>query len=800
MSSKKKTSETTTKKSLWSKLALIVNISIWVGFLLAWGILYLYVNGVSNNYNGYYGGMPSIEDLQNPNSEVASELYSADGKLLGKYFRSNRTPLSYREISPVVIDALMATEDIRYREHSGIDMRGSFSIPYYLLIKGKKKGASTVTQQLAKNLFETRNADYIGSLEAKTPKLGTLFHKTKEWILSVQLERMYSKDEIICMYLNTVSFGSNAFGLKVASQTFFGKDQKDLLPQEAAVLIGLLKAPTSFSPIINPEESLDRRNVVLSQMEKYKKISTEAYDTLVETKIKLSYSVENHNDGLAPYFRKIAAQRIRYWCKENGYDLYSDGLKIYTTIDTKLQSFAENALTTHMSYLQDKFYEHWEGRTPWTKERADGQGFTEYKEYLQVAIKRTESYRLLKNRFGQQKDSIEFYLNIKKPMTVFSYKGDVDTTMSSYDSLRYYKYFLHAGFASIEPRTGHIKAWVGGVDHKYFKYDHVIQGARQPGSTFKPIVYATILGETGNVYSPCYKVVDAPVTFVTGNPTSPTWTPENADGEYTGDTLTLRQAMARSVNSITAYMMKLMGDQTPQKVQQYAYNMGIRGPLEPVPAMCLGVLDVYLYDMIGAYATFANKGTHIKPMFITRIEDKDGNLIKEFYPEKRQVLSKELAYTMLYMLRGATEEEGGTGRGLYRYGVLKGDSEIGAKTGTTQNYSDGWFMGVTKDLVSGVWVGGEDRAIRFRSMQYGQGARMALPIWGEYMKEVYADSTNAYSPGPFEIPQRKNPNTGKMEDNKDLLYDCNNLHISLSDSTAQQTDGSDGLFTADEFE
>ena len=743
-----------------------ITLLIWIVFFAGWVFIYFLVNSIANNHNNYFGGIPTSEILENPESEVASELYSADGILLGKYYRSNRTPLYYSEISPVVLDALYATEDVRFFDHSGIDMKGTAAIPYYIF-KGDKRGSSTITQQLAKNLFNTRSEKtYQGSLVETFPKLRTPINKIKEWIVAVTLERTYSKTEIVSMYLNTVDFGSNSFGLKVAAKTFFGKDQKDLNVEEAAMLVGLLKAPTQFSPILNPDAALKRRNTVLDQMEKYHKISPKKNKELRKDSIDLQYAVENHNEGIAPYFRKVIGQEMRRWCKNNGYDLYADGLKVYTTIDSRLQKHAEEAVWQHMDTLQKLFDDHWKGRDPWTKEKEDGSGFTAYKNYLSVVIKRTDAYKSLKKKFPSDKDSVEYYLKLPKKMTVFGYDGAIDTLMSSYDSLKYYKRFLHSGFMSIDPHTGHIKAWVGGVSHRFFKYDHVRQGKRQPGSTFKPIVYATILGETGHVYSPCFDVVDAPVTFVTDDPKKPTWTPSNADGKYTGDTLTLRQAMARSVNSITAYMMKLMGDQTPQKVRDYAYKLGIEGPLEAVPAMCLGVFDVSVYELVGAYGTFVNNGFYVKPQFVLKIEDQHGNVVKEFIPEKRKVLSEKLAYTMLYMLRGATEEKGGTGQGLRKYGLLKHDEEnqIGAKTGTTQNYSDGWFVGVTKDLVSGAWVGGEDRAIRFRTLEYGQGSRMALPIWGLYMQKVYADTSLKITKGPFKKPKGLS---------SDLDFNCN---------------------------
>lgn len=775
MTSTENTIQTTNKSTkilrfLFLPTALKFILFIWLSFFVGWGVVYFYVLAVADNYNNLFGEMPSIEELQNPKTEIASEIYSADGVLLGKYYRSNRTPLSYDEISPTMLNALYATEDIRFFNHSGIDQKGTLSIPYYLL-KGKKKGASTITQQLAKNLFETRRKEeFIGSLSKG--KFKKVIDKTKEWILATRLENMYSKHEVVSMYLNTVFFGKNAYGLKVAAKTFFNKDQKDLNVEEAALLTGVLKGPSQFSPTLHPEAALGRRNTVLSQMAKYNKITITQKDSLIQDSIHLSLNEEDHNQGVAPYFRKVLGNYLRRWCKANNYDLYSDGLKVYTTLDSRLQKYGEEAAWDHMKYLQEKFFEHWKGRKPWVLKR--NKQFVEYKGFLDLAIKRTEAYRNLKKHYGDDTTSIQKALRKKRPITVFSYNGPIDTLFSTYDSLEYYKHFLHNGFVVMSPTTGDIKVWVGGVDHTYFKFDHVRQGKRQPGSTFKPIVYATILGETGNVYSPCYKVVDAPVTFVTDDPENPTWTPANAEGKYTGDTLSLRQAMARSVNSITAYMMKLMGKQTPAKVRDYAYQLGIEGPLEAVPAMCLGVFDVSIYELVGAYSTFVNEGYYTKPRFITHIKDKHGNVVKSFVPERTKVLSDELSYTMLYMLRGATEEKGGTGLGLYRYQLFGDENQIGGKTGTTQNHSDGWFMGVTKDLVAGAWVGGEDRSIHFRSLEYGQGARMSLPIYGKFMQKVYADSTLGITKGPFIMPKSLQKEVEKHNDKYLYEFDCNN--------------------------
>lgn len=739
---------TTNKKSnkkLFNWFPLSLTLLLWIAFFVGISTLKSYVNAVIENKDNAFGPLPTYESLENPKSEYSSVLFSADSVVLGQYYRSNRTEIEFEQISQNMLNALKATEDIRFYEHNGIDLKGSFAILYYLA-QGEKRGSSTISQQLAKNLFKTRKLDgtIVKNASGKKRSLYKIvIDKTKEWITAVRLERAYTKEEIITMYLNTVDFGSLSFGLQTAAKTFFGKDQKNLKVQEAAVLTGVLKAPTDYSPILNPEKSLSRRNDVLYQMYKYDYIDADERDSLKALPLGLSYKVENHADGTATYFRTECSKYLNWWCKQNGYDLWADGLRVYTTIDSRMQKHAEEAVSEHLTKYQEIFFEHWKGQNPWVQLDSNDK-FVEIPYFLEYKIKKTEYYKYLDKKYDGDSISIEKELNVKKPMTVFTWAGEKDTVFNHYDSLKYYKEFLHTGFMSMDPHTGEIKAWVGGINKKHFQYDHVRHGKRQPGSTFKPIVYATILGEIGQEYSPCYKVVDAPVTFFTGDTARPTWTPKNAEGVYSGDTLTLRQAMARSKNSITAYMMKIMGNQTPQMVKQYARRLGIQSHLEAVPAMCLGTFDVSVYEMVGAYSTFVNEGIYTKPRFIDRIEDRYGNVIKKFPRETKSAISEELAYVMTYMLRGATEETGGTGRGLYRYGLLGPNTEIGAKTGTTQSYSDAWFMGVTPDLVSGAWVGCEDRSVHFREIKYGQGSRMAMPIWALYMEKVYADTTLDY--------------------------------------------------------
>lgn len=719
---------------------------IWIAFVAALILLPLFIFSVSINLFNLYGEQPSLKSLENPKEELSSELYSADNVLLGKYFRENRSPVDYEDLSPNLINALIAVEDYRFERHSGIDLRGlARAVVFYLTPGAYAGGGSTLTQQLAKNLYQTRSERYEGLLH-NIPGLGKFIDKVKEWIVAVKLEKSYTKKEILQMYLNTVPYGSNAHGIKVAAETYFNTTPDSLNLQEAALLAGMVQAPSRHSPIYNYESAFHRRNVVLAQMTRYGMISEGTFDSLKVLPIELEYSVASHNRGLATYFRAVIGVFLRNWASEHGYDLYEGGLKIYTTIDSRLQKLAEEAVAEHMTVLQEKFNEHWEGRNPWIDEQG-----REIKNFLQNAAERTPRYQSLVERYGKGSDSIEIIMNKPVQMEVFSWKGEIDTVLSPMDSIKYYKHFLQAGFVAMDPHTGQIKAWVGGINHKYFKYDHVMQGKRQPGSTFKPILYAAAID---NGYSPCYEVYDTPVAFeATGD--HPAYKPMNATGEYSGERMTMRQGMAMSINSIAAFMIKKIG---PGTVVDYARRLGIESPLAPVPSLALGTSDVSILELVGAYSTFVNEGIYTKPFFITRIEDKNGNVLQEFPPRTREALSEETANLMVHMLKGTTEfnihgEKDGTAVGLYRYGLFTDDNEIGAKTGTTSNYSDGWFVGATKDLVAGVWVGGDDRSIHFRTLALGQGARMAMPIYGIFMEKVYADPSLDITKGPFKQPE-----------------------------------------------
>jgi penicillin-binding protein 1A len=725
------------KKKFYSKLTKYT----WYTFLGGTLLLIIFIFTVTINLFNLYGEFPSYEALENPEEEnnLASELYSADGELLGKYFRENRSQVDYDELSPDLVNALISTEDVRFRKHSGIDLVGVIRAIIGKLTFNFAGGGSTITQQLSENIFFNRSEHYKGLLH-EIPGLSIYIDKFKEWIVSVQLERDYTKEEILSMYLNTVDFGSNSFGIKVAAKTFFNKIPAELNVQESAMLVGLLQAPTRYSPVLNYDNSVHRRNVVLGQMMKYDFISENTFDSLKTQPIELEYKVEGHNEGLATYFRSVIGDFLRSWSEEHGFDLYSDGLKIYTTIDSRMQKHAEASVDTQMEKLQNRFNEHWGDRNPWIYENG-----REIKGFIESKAKVTPYYRNLVRKYSRDSDSVDYYMNKKRKTRVFTWKGSIDTLLSPIDSIKYYKKFLQTGFMAMDPHTGDIKAWVGGINHTYFKYDHVMQSRRQPGSTFKPIVYTAAID---NYFSPCYPVVDAPVTFSMPGQNPPTWTPSNADGKYTGRTFTLRQAMARSINSATAFIMKKIG---PQTVVEYAKKLGINGNnIQAVPSLALGGGgEVSVYEMVGAYATFVNQGTYIEPRYITRIEDKNGN-IWTIPTKTREALSKETAFLMLHMLMGTTQEAGGTALGLdYE---LRHSMEIGAKTGTTQNGSDGWFMGITKDLAAGAWVGGDDRSIRFRSWYEGQGARTAMPIWEDFMKRVYNDEDLNYEGGSFSRP------------------------------------------------
>jgi penicillin-binding protein 1A len=671
---------------------------------------------------GLFGELPSFRDLENPKSNLATEVISSDGNILGTYFIQNRSNAKYKDLSPNLVNALIATEDVRFYKHSGVDLKGTFAIIFYSAI-GKKRGSSTITQQLAKNLFPRKKQNIFN--------IGII--KLKEWLTAIKIERNYTKEEIITMYFNTVDFGSNSYGIKAAAKTYFSKTPDKLSIDESALLVGILKGTTVFSPIKNPERAIKRRNVVLEQMEKYGFISEAQLTENTSKELNLQFQSPDHNQGLATYFREYVRQEVTAWCKENKkadgetYDIYRDGLKIYTTIDSRMQAYAEAAVKEHLTYLQAEFYKHWKGKTPWG----------ENTDIISTSMRRSDRYQQLKED-GIAESEIKKIFDTPIKMTLFSWAGDIDTTLSPIDSIKYYKWYLRSSFMSMDPHNGAIKAWVGGPNYEYFKYDQVKMGKRQVGSTFKPFVYTVAMD---NGWSPCYEAPNLPIVFEDFD----NWSPKNSDGKQ-GGMMTLRNGLANSVNLITAFMMKQVG---PQAVVNVAKKMGITSDIPAYPSICLGTADVSLYEMVGAYSTYANKGVWTEPVYISRIEDKNGNVLYEKIPRKVDALSEQTAYLMLYMLRGVIDK--GTGLRLrgprYRF-----TNPIAGKTGTTQENSDGWFIGITPDLVSGVWTGAEDRSVHFRSTNLGEGANTALPIWALYMKKVYADATLKISKGDFTPP------------------------------------------------
>ncbi|WP_245327444.1 transglycosylase domain-containing protein [Hymenobacter fodinae] len=726
----------------------ILSRTMWGFFVVGLGIFLLYPILVSMNFLFLFGKSPSLEELENPKVEQPSEVYTADGVLMGRYFRENRSPVPLNQMSPWLTKALIATEDVRYYDHSGIDPT-AIARAVVGVVRGGSGGGSTITQQLAKNLYRTRREENTGGL-GHIPVLNTIISKTKEWLTSVELERRYTKEEILRLYLNTVDYGSSSFGIKVAAKTFFSTSPDSLQPEQAAMLIGAVNAPTAYNARFHPEAAMRRRNLVLTRMGQAGFLTGAQVQEYQARPLGLRYQVEKHVDGPENYFRGAISQQVAAWCKENGYDMYRDGLKIYTTLDSRMQTYAEEAVHERMKTLQRQFDNFWRnrGQNPWVDEKGN-----EIPDFIETQIKRTEQYKELAERYKGRPELLEEALHRKRKIAVFTWKGDgVDSlNLSLLDSLAYYKHFLHAGMMTMDPFTGHIKAWVGGLDYKFFQYDHVKQGKRQAGSTFKPFVYLTALD---NGYTPCDRIRDQRVTInyvENGQPME--WQPDNVTREYTGINMTLRHAMARSVNSVTAQLTEKVGW---DNVVKYAHKVGIRSNLLAVPSIGLGSGgDVSVYEMVNAYSTFVNQGFRPEPMLITRIEDQNGNVIKQFDPQQQRVLPTETAWLMVYMLRGGMEEPGGTSQALWDYELWKKNNQIGGKTGTTSNYSDGWYMGITKDLVTGVWVGGEDRSIHFQGSQQGEGGRMALPIFGKYMEKVYRDPDLGITMGPFPQPTVK---------------------------------------------
>jgi penicillin-binding protein 1A len=713
---------------------------------LSFVVIYYFV--IQTNFLWLTGSMPSIDDLQNPKLSVASTIVSMDGEIIGNFYAENRIPVDSSEISPWMFKALIATEDARFNEHSGIDLRSLGGVVLGILKGGDRGGGSTISQQLAKNLYNTRRKEMRG-LFYHIPGVKTIIYKSKEWFTAVSLERRYTKGEIATMYLNTVDFGSNTFGIKTAARKYFNKEPIDLQPDEAAILVGTLKATTFYNPIRNPENAVRRRNTVLQLMQTHEYLTEAEKEKFKNLPLKLNVAEDKTEGSNENYFKSEIVKLVNEWAKSEDMDVdvYRDGLRIYTTIDARMQDYAVAGLNKHMEMLQKQFNSEWGKENPWRYQNGEEIG-----GYIDTVAKRTTYYKKLADKYDNNTDSVKKYMNVPMKMKVFSYKGTQNVLMSHMDSIRYYKKFLQSGMVAMDPYNGFIKAWVGGIDFEHFQYDHVKQARRQPGSTFKPILYTAAIDGSSDM-SPCDKIRDEPVkTSWIENGEEKTWEPRNANGSFSYANMTLRSALARSVNSVAVQLTLKVGSQA---VVDYAKKLGITSPLESVGSIGLGTSDASLYELVAAYAPFVNEGRYTKPMLIYKIEDKNGKVLVEFESETRQVIRPESAFLMQFMLRGNVEEAGGTGRRMFNYGsVFKNNGQLGGKTGTTSNNSDAWYIGFTKDLVCGSWVGGDDRSIHFRSSM-GEGSKSALPIVGLFLDKVYSDKQLTYRSGPFLKPTEK---------------------------------------------
>ncbi len=727
---------------------------------------------------GLLGSMPSFEDLENPNSSLATEIISADGVTIGKFYNENRTSIKYSDLPKHLVDALVATEDERFYQHSGIDGRRTLGAAVKL---GSDGGASTLTQQLAKLLFHGEGSRFLPL---------RIIQKAKEWIIAIRLEKQYTKQEIIAMYFNKADFVNTAVGIRSAAKVYFGKEPKQLTIDESAMLVGMLTNPSLFNPVRRAEKVKTRRNIVLKQMVKNGVLDEAQKEILSKKPIKLKFQPESHTDGIATYFREYLRDFMKTWVKENkkadgsDYDIYRDGLKIYTTIDSRMQTFAEEAVQAHMKNLQEEFFNEQKTNknAPFVKLSDE-----ETENLMSRARKASERWRVMKEQDKSEEDIIKSF-NVKTKMSVFTWKGETDTIMTPNDSIRYYKSFLQTGVMSMEPQTGHVKVWVGGINYKHFQYDHVGQGARQVGSTFKPFVYATAIEQLG--MSPCDTIIDSPFTIPKGrHNVTETWTPSNSNHEYRG-MVTLKKALALSINTVSAKLIDKVG---PDAVVALTHKLGVKSDIPSQPSIALGAVEITVEDMVAAYSTFANQGIYIKPQVIDRIEDKNGVVLYKTVPDSHDVLNKDIAYAVVKLLEGVTESGSGarlrTEGGGNGYNRVTGypyafRNPIAGKTGTSQNQSDAWFVGMVPNLATGVWVGNEDRSAHFKGITYGQGATAALPVWGMFMKKCYGDPTLTVSREAFERPK-----------NLSIKVDC---YQAVKDTT--QTDVPEEEQNTDEFE
>lgn len=728
---------------------------------------FLYLGAVDINLLWLFGKSPGFSAIKEAVTSEASEIYSDDGVLIGKYFNENRTPVEYEDVNPAFWKALIDTEDERFYKHHGIDYTGLVGAVKDAVLHHDARGASTITQQLAKNMFRMRT-NYSTGLLGKLPGVRMLIVKSKEWIIATKLEMTHSKKEILTMYANTVDFGSNAFGIKTAAKTYFNCSPKELTAEQAAVLVGMLKATTYYNPIANPKNSLRRRNIVLSNMVRHGDLTRAEYDSISQIDIELKYSVESNYDGTALYFREAVADELRKWCNDNDYDLYTSGLKIYTTIDSRMQKYAEEAAIKQMKQVQRNFNNHWGNQEPWQDERHNV-----IPGFIEGIAKRQPVYKYLLARFPNNPDSIEYYLNRPHKVKLFDYEqGTIEREMSTMDSIRYMVHFMHCSFVAMEPQTGAVKAWVGDIDFKSWKYDKVT-AMRQPGSTFKLFVYTEAMNQG---LTPCDKRRDeyfSMKVFDKAQNKEVTWAPTNANGYFTGDSIPLKAAFARSINSVAVRLGQEMGI---TRIAETAHKMGIESPLDETPALALGSSDINLLELANAYSTVANDGKYVKRVLVTRIVDRNGKEVYKAPLNEEQVIPYKSAFLMQQMLMGGTREPGGTSMSLNGYVGNFRDTDWGGKTGTSNNHSDAWFMGVSPKLVVGAWVGGEYRCIHFRTGALGQGSRTALPICGYFLQSVLGDPAFAKYRTKFGKP--------KDDDITSAMYNCQSYYMrEKNDST-----------------
>ena len=742
---------------------------------------FVYLGMVDINFLWLFGKSPGWSTINNPITAQASEIYSADGKLIGKYFNENRTPVTYGDVNPVFWNTLIDTEDERFYSHWGVDPIGMFAAAKDAVTKGDGRGASTITQQLAKNLFRVRT-EYSTGLLGKIPGIRMLIMKTKEWIIATKLELSYDKNTILTMYANTVDFGSSAYGIKTACKTYFNITPKDLTAAQSATLVGMLKATTTYNPITHPENSLKRRNTVLANMVRRGHLSQAVYDSLSQTPLSLKYNVETNYDGQANYFREAVADYLKDWCEANGYDLYTSGLKIYTTLDTRMQKYAEDAALKQMRQVQQNFKNHWGKNDPWIDERG-----RVIPDFIEGIARKQPVYNWLLEKFPNQPDSITYYLNKPHKVKLFDYaKGSIEMNISTMDSIRYMVRFMHCAFVAMEPQTGAVKAWVGDINFDSWKYDKV-KAMRQPGSTFKLFVYTEAMNQG---LTPCDKRRDEYITMQVYDKKKQevvTWTPSNANGSFSGDSMPLKSAFAKSINSVAVRLGQEMGI---KRIIETAEKMGIKSPLEDAPSLALGSSDVNLLELTNAYCTIANDGMHHAPVLVTRIEDKDGREVFLGPATSEQAVPYKTAFLVQQLLMGGMREPGGTSQSLWGYVGDYRDTDFGGKTGTSNNHSDAWFMGVSPKLVVGAWVGGEYRSIHFRTGALGQGSRTALPICGYFLQSVFRDPAFKQYHGKFGKPR-------DADITRDM-YLCDSYYPrAKKDTTETDSTGGEGIIILD---